>query len=71
MSSPSVLPKQGNTRAPSALYPADNPIRTIEYAMQELISSGAQASDVANSGAYLSNDTALITAIQASLAART
>lgn len=65
---PSVNAKQSNLR-PS--HKADNAVRAIEYAMQELVSSGVSTSDVANSFSYLSNDNALSTAVQASLTART
>ena len=64
----SVLPKQANTRPSHA---ADNAVRTIEYAMQELVSAGVSTGDIANSGAFLSNDAALVTALQTSLTART
>lgn len=66
----SVLPKQANTRS-SNQHPADNAVRAIEYAMQELVSSGATTGDVADAGSLLSNDSSLITAIQTSLTART
>ena len=67
---PSVLPKQANT-FPSSTHPADNAIRTIEYAMQELVSSGATADQVTEAASRLTNDSALITAVQTSLTART
>jgi|HubBroStandDraft_6_1064221.scaffolds.fasta_scaffold53891_5 hypothetical protein len=67
---PSVLPKQANT-LPTSTHPADNAVRAIEYAMQELVSSDATTDQVAEAGSRLSNDSSLITAIQTSLTART
>ncbi len=67
---PSVLPKLANT-FPSSTHPADNAVRAIEYAMQELVSSGVTTVQVAEAGGRLSNDSSLITAIQTSLTART
>lgn len=64
----SVAPKLTASR-PS--HPVDNPIRTIEYAMQELVSLGASSGDVDASASYVTNDADLVTAIKASLSART
>ena len=67
---PSVTATISNPRTPSEKWPADEPIRSIEYAMQQLVNSGATASDIDKSGAYATNDSALIAAIKTSLAAR-
>ena len=64
---PSVLPKLTDPR-PS--HKADEAIQAIEYAMQELVESGATADDVNASGSYVSNDSDLVAAIVTSLAAR-
>lgn len=48
---------------------ADNALRAIEFAIQELITNGVSASTVTTRMTHFTNDSALITAVVASVTA--
>lgn len=48
---------------------ADNALRSIEFAIQELIAAGVTASTVTTRMPHFTNDSALVTAIAASVTA--
>lgn len=45
-----------------SLHKADNALRAIEYAMQELVSCRATSDDLADSASVMTSDTALVAA---------